>query len=140
MQQISLLLHASFPVVAASSSQQGVGLWQTATSRASWKTLVSLVIWCWVAAEVDMQCPALGMKGECFSGAFSLMQKQFLETVFLCYSTPSPRTCFQVFLLTFSNCSTAPAGFGRHWFRVQVSQLCYRCYSEQFDLQVLNCL
>lgn len=29
-----------------------------------------------------MLCPALGMKGECFSGAFLLMQKQFLETGF----------------------------------------------------------
>lgn len=50
-----------------------------------------------------MLCPALGMKGECFSGAFLLMQKQFLETgffyfthlpvpelVFRCFSLPSP--------------------------------------------------
>lgn len=43
---------------------------------------MSPVIWCWVAAEVDMQRPAHGVKDECFSGAFLLMQKKFLETVF----------------------------------------------------------
>lgn len=55
-----------------------------------------------------MQHPALGAKGECCSGALLLMQKQFFRNNFLFYSTPSPRTCLQVFLFPFSNCSTAP--------------------------------
>lgn len=55
---------------------------------------------------MDLQHPAFCVKGECFSGAFLVMQKQFLETSFLFYS--SPRTCLQVFHLPFSICSTSP--------------------------------
>lgn len=77
-------------------------MWQPTTSRALSKAGVSHVTWCWVAAEVAMQHPALGVKGECFSGAFLWMQKQFLETIFYftqllvpelifgCFSFPSP--------------------------------------------------
>lgn len=66
------------------------------------KTLASLVFWCWVAAEVGMLCPALGTKGECFSSAFLLMQKQFLETGFFYFTQlPVPELVFR--------CSSLPS-------------------------------
>ena len=44
-----------------------------------------------------MQHPALGLGGECFSGAFLLMQKQFLETVFYFTRVPVPEFVFRCF-------------------------------------------
>lgn len=52
------------------------------------------------------------VKGECFSGAFLLMQEQFLETIFrnefFILLSSLFQVCLQVFLLPFSNHSTAP--------------------------------